>query len=234
MGARLTKGKLSQSVASSTSGQPPAAPQTTPVTPYRIFTKSIERAENLLRIHQGAHGAASRPPAFLSDAHRAAIVLAVAALDAFIRTLVVEKITAKITDLSQPVPAKLKEQAKEFLGHDGLFDAARAGDLSSRLNKEFRQRFEEKSFQGVKNIEEALRLVGHDNAFHRIACSASVNEDNLKGDLARFTKRRHIIAHCGDYDLTQTPPTENKISKDDVKKCIKLLKLVAVEIQKLR
>jgi hypothetical protein len=229
-----TKGTLAASVACSTSGSPPPTPRSIPLTPYDIFERSIERATNLLRIHKEAHGKVSRPLAFLADAHRAAIVLAVAALDAFIRTLVVEKIVAKIADHAQPVPEKLREQAKELLGQEGLFDAARKGDLGSRLEKEFRRQFEGKSFQGVKNIEDALGLVGHEKVFCTIARSASVNEENLKVAVGRFTKRRHIIAHCGDYDLTQSPPIENKISKEDVEECIKVVKRVAKEINKLR
>jgi HEPN superfamily RiboL-PSP-like protein len=230
MRGKLTKGKLSKAIAFSTSGTTPPVPPSIPITPYKIFECSIDRSEHLVRIHEKAYGTASKP----SDAHRAAIVLAVAALDAFIRTLVVENIRAKIADQKRPVPSKLREQAKELLGLDGLFDAARDGDLGSRLERGFRQRFEEKSFQGINNIEEALRLIGHDNVFHSIADSASVNEDHLKRDLGRFTKRRHIIAHCGDYDLTQTPPNENDITLDDAKECIKVVRLVAAEIHKLK
>jgi acyl carrier protein len=234
MKIKNTKGKLSKAIAFSTSGSVSTFPKATPLTPFDIFQHSLDRAQNLLRIHKEAHGEVSRPPAFLADAHRAAIVLAVSALDAFIRTLVVEKIVAKIADQSQTVPQELKQQAQELLGKDGLFDAARANDLGSRLEKAFRLKFEGKSFQGIKNIEDALYLIGHDKVFSKVAKSARVNEENLKSELAQFTKKRHIVAHCGDYDLTQTPPIENKILKKNVKDCIKLVKLVATEINKLR
>ena len=234
MKARMTKGKLSKAVGSSTSGTPPLPPVSIPVTSYRIFESSLKRAENLFHIRVESKLKTAALPAEIGDARRAAIVLAVAALDAYVRTFVVEKIMAKLADLAQPVPAKLKDHAKDFLGQDGLFDAARHGDLGSRLEKAFRESFEEKSFQGVKNIEEAMRLVGYDNVFHAIACSASVNEDHLKRDLGRFTKRRHIIAHCGDYDLNQTPPKENDVTDEDVKKCIETVKLMAEEICKLK
>ena len=79
-----------------------------------------------------------------------------------------------------------------------------------------------------------MKLLGHKDVFATIAKSASVNEHNLKNELGRFTKRRHIIAHCGDYDLSQTPPVENKILKKDVMACIKTVELVAQEINKLR
>ena len=229
MKLKLTKGKLSKEIAFSTSGTAPPIPKSIPITPYKIFECSIDRAEHLLRIHEKAYGSNSEP----SDAHRAAIVLAVAALDAFIRTLVIENIRTKIADQNQQVPPKLKEQAKGLLGLDGLFEAARDGDLGSRLEKGFRQQFEEKSFQGINNIQEALHLIGLENVFHTIADAAAINEDHLKSDLGRFTKRRHIIAHCGDYDLTQTPPIEKNIEKDHAEKCIKVVRLVATEIQKL-
>lgn len=234
MRIKLTKGKLSKKLASSTVGTPPPAPPAQPVTTFGIFENSIKRAENLFLLKQEPKSSSTKMGAQLLDARRAAIVLAVAALDAYVRTFVIEKILAKLADLRQPVPAKLKDQAKEFLGHDGLFDAARNGDLGSRLEKAFRESFEEKSFQGVKNIEDAMKLIGHENIFHTVACSASVNEDHLKRDLGRFTKRRHIIAHCGDYDLNQTPPQENDIEDEDVKKCIETVKLMADEICKLK
>jgi hypothetical protein len=234
MKLKFTKGKLSKNVASSTTGTPPPVPRATPVTPLNIFESSMNRAENLLRLRQVQKSSGDTLKSHFSDAHRAAIVLAVAALDAYVRTFVVEKILTKLSDLKQPVPTKLKEHAKEFLGHDGLFDAARHGDLGSRLEKAFRESFEERSFQGIKNIEDAMKLIGQDDVFHTIACSASVNEDHLKRDLGRFTKRRHIIAHCGDYDLNQTPPKENDITEEDVRLCIKMVKLMAGEICKLK
>lgn len=231
---RLTKGRLSKTLASATTGTPPPLPVSESVTCYTIFENSIKRAENLFRLQSKPNAKATRSLQGISDACRAAIVLAVAALDAYVRAFVIERILAKLADLKQPVPTKLKEQAKDFLGHDGLFDAARNGDLSSRLEKAFRESFEEKSFQGVEKIGEAMKLIGYENIFHIIACSASVNEDHLKRDLGRFTKRRHIIAHCGDYDMNQAPPKENGISGEDVRNCIQTVKLIAAEIQKLK
>jgi len=234
MKTRLTKGKLSKNVAFSTSGLLPKPPVSEPVTCYVIFASSLKRAENLFLLGQSPSAKTDKINKEILDARRAAIVLAVAALDAYVRTFVVEKILAKLADLKQNVPTKLKEKAKDFLGHDGLFEAARNGDLGSRLGKAFRESFEEKSFQGVRNIDEAMKLIGYEDVFHMIALSASVNEDHLKRDLGRFTKRRHLIAHCGDFDLNQTPPKENDISDDEVKTCIEIVKRVADEIHKLK
>lgn len=181
-----------------------------------------------------AHGTQARPPAFLADAHRAAVVLAVSALDAFVRTLVIDRIVSKVATPSETVPDKPRDLIKECLGPDNILEAARQGDLSSRVEKALRDQFDDRSFQGVKKITEAMRLIGYDDVFATIALAASVNEENLKRDVGRFTKRRHIIAHCGDYDLNQTPPAENKILKKDVQECIRTVELVAQEINKLR
>jgi hypothetical protein len=228
---KLKKGKVSATSTTGTSSPPPSM---LPTTAYSLFQSSIRRARNLLEIHRMAHGAQARPPAFLADAHRAAVVLAVSALDAFVRTFVIDQIVSKVANPSDTIPEKLREQIKDCLGDDSILEAARQGDLSSRVGKAFRDRFDDQSFQGVKKIAEAMRLLGYDDVFATIARAASVNEDNLKGDLGRFTKRRHIISHCGDYDLSQTPPEENKILRKDVLECVKTVELVAREINKLR
>jgi len=228
---KLKKGKVSATLTVGTPSPPPAVP---PTTPYSLFASSIKRAKNLLEIHRLAHGAQARPPGFLADAHRAAVVLAVSALDAFVRTFVIERIVWKIANPLEKVPEKLCQQIKDCLDHDAILEAARQGDLSSRVEKALRDRFDDQSFQGVKKINEAMRLLGYQDVFATIAKSAAVNEGNLKSDLGRFTKRRHIIAHCGDYELSQSPPEEKKILKKDVLHCIRTVELIAKEINKLR
>lgn len=229
MKSKLTKGKLSKKLASSTVGVPATVSAVMPITAFDIFESSLKRAENLYQLQKK-----SKVQDQFNDVGRAAIVLAIAALDAYVRTFVIERILAKLVDLKQTLPKTFKERTKELLNHDEMFDAARNGDLNSRIEKAFRESFEEKTFQGVKHITDAMKLIGHDEVFHIIADSASVNEDHLKGNLGRFTKRRHLIAHCGDYDLSQTPPKENKIDVEDVRKCIEAVKLVAQEICKLK
>lgn len=187
----------------------------------------------MLTTHEMAHGEQSRPPALLADVHRASLVLAVSALDAYIRTLVVSRVLAMLKDITKPCPVKLREQLKQLINQDELLDAARIGDLLTRVEKALKEKFEESSFQGVKKITEAMRLIGKEDIFKEIADSASLNEQQLKESVGRFTKRRHIIAHCGDYDLTQTPPEENPITKPDAEECIKIMKKVAKEIQKV-
>lgn len=232
---QLTKGALKPSTGgrSSAAGTASPPPKLPPTTPLAVFERSIDRAQNLLTIHSMAHGSASRPPALLADIHRAAIVLAVSAMDAYIRTLVVNRVLAVLKDVTKPLPAKLREQLKELLGQDALLDAARASDLPARVEKALKDKFEDSSFQGVDKITGAMRLIGKDDIFKEVARAASTNEQELKEALGRFTKKRHIIAHCGDYDMSQTPPCENPIKKKDAEDCIKLMRSIAEKIDSI-
>ena len=207
-----------------------APPQVTrPLGPLDVFEYCIARASNLLKVHALAHGRSGAPPRYLSDAHRAAIVLAVSALDAFIRTFVV----ARIGDLlvrRESLPELLSERIKKYLDTDGLLEAARREDLVDRVEKAFRADFEKRSFQGTRNIEEWMRVVGFKDVFNEVASHAKRNEAALRRDLDRFTDRRHAIAHRGDYDLTQQPPKEQQITKKEVEDCIKVVRIVAESI----
>lgn len=200
---------------------------------HKIFLLCIERAKNLLKIHKTAHGNQARPEGYLSDAHRAAIVLSISALDAYVRTVCLERIRVIVADKSRELPAALSAEIKKFLKDDHLLEAARKDDLLSRVEKAFRQDFERKSFQGVKSITECLQFAGFEDVFHAVAVAESLNEDNLKEELNSFTKRRHSIAHQGDYDLSQNPPVENTIRKSDAEGCIKLITKIAAAIHKL-
>ena len=232
---QLTKGKLKGTTGGKTSvrGAATPPPHVPPTTPFAFFERSIDRAQNLLTIHHMVHGEASRPPMLLADIHRASIVLAVSALDAYIRTLIVNRVLSKLKDISKPLPNKLRDELKLLLGQDELLDAARVGDLPSRVEKALKEKFEESSFQGVSRISQALKLIGIDDIFKDVARSASMNEQELKEGLGRFTNRRHIIAHCGDYDLTQSPPCENPVKMKDARECISLVRKIAAEIEKV-
>jgi hypothetical protein len=197
----------------------------TPLTSYGIFERCIQRARNLIKLHEAAHGKQGKPEKFTADAHRAAIVLAISALDAFVRDLVLSRVRTLLSTKTVVLPTALTEQIKRFLKDDALLDAARKDDLVERVDKAFRSDFEKRSFQGTKVIEEQLQLVGEAKVFHKIAVKAHVNEDVLQ--------RRHMIAHRGDYNLNESPPTENVITKRDAEDCIKLVCLIAKHMNQL-
>jgi hypothetical protein len=196
-------------------------------TAFDLFDKCIERARNLLKIHAQAHGKQAKPERHLADCHRAAIVLSIAALDAYVRALVLNRITELLIDSGRELPAPLTARIKNFLNNDALLEAARKDDLVERVEKAFKNDFEKKSFQGLDVISEALELIGHSNVFHEIAIHKKLNEDTLRKELTHYTMRRHTIAHRGDYDLTQIPPKELTVTKAEAEACIKLVDNIA-------
>jgi hypothetical protein len=210
---------------------PPALPKV--FLAYTIFECCIYRARNLVRLHEAAHGRAAKPEKYLADAHRAAIVLAISALDAYVRSHVMIKIRTLLADKKAQLSESLSARIKQFLKEDGLLDAARKDDLLDRVEKAFKKDFEKKSFQGTEAITDGLKLVGIEDVFHQVALKAGRNEDTLKTDLDRFSKRRHSIAHRGDYDLDEIPPRENPITKKEAEDCIGLVLLIASTIEKL-
>jgi hypothetical protein len=159
--------------------------------------------------------------------------LSISALDAFIRTFVIERIRKLLLQKSDPLPALLIEKIKKICDADSLLEAARKDDLIERVEKAFLSDFEKRSFQGTKNIEEILKLIGIKNVFHTVALNAKMNEDQIKENLDNYTNRRHLIAHRGDYDLKQQPPKENVITKKYAEDCIKLVNVVAEYIKDL-
>ena len=198
-----------------------------PITSFAIFEMCIQRARNLVKLHEAAHGKAGKPERFTSDAHRAAIVLAISALDAFVRDFVITKVSVLLATKTRSLPNALSAQILKFVDQPALLEAARKDDLLDRVEKAFRSDFEKKSFQGTKIIDEHMRLVGYEDIFRDLASKAGTNETNLKAELNKFTARRHAIAHRGDYDLNENPPKENVVTKKDAEDCIKLVCLVA-------
>ena len=203
------------------------------LTSHVVFELCIQRSRNLLKLHEAAHGKAGKPEKYTSDAHRAAIVLAISALDAFVRDFVLARTRTLLTTKAVALPQGLSTEIKKFLKDDALLDAARKDDLIERVDKAFRAEFERRSFQGTRNIEDQLRIVGFDDVFHEVAVKAHMNEETMRADLDRFTQRRHAIAHRGDYDLTENPPRENLVTKKDAEDCIKLICRIAKEIHLL-
>jgi hypothetical protein len=177
----------------------PSAPPIPPKTPrskkvksngtinsFEIFNFCIERSKNLLKIHQAAHGKKAKPEKYLADAHRAAIVLAISALDAFIRSFVIARIRSLLGDKTAALPGPLADRIKNFLKEDALLEAARKDDLLDRVEKAFQKDFERQSFQGTRQITESLKLIGHENVFHAIAISASENEETMRERLGNL------------------------------------------------
>lgn len=198
---------------------------------YDIFSRCIKRAENLLSFHKD--GIASENDENYCDAYRAAIVLAISALDAFVRSLVIEKIKETLSKKATPVPQKLSDYIKNLLNQDRLLEAARNYNLHEIVEKHIKEDFSTKSFQGEWKITVYMEIAGYKDIFQQVSADADINKEKLIGKLNQFTDRRHVIAHSGDYDLHQTPHSENSIDKKYAKECIDLVSKFAKHINEI-
>lgn len=212
----------------STSTQPPQ-PNINSPTAYDIFLRTIKRANNLVDTHKDGEKCCEEH----LDSFRAAVVLSISALDAYTRTLVIEKILVQLSDPAKEIPEKLKLYIKGLLNQDALLEAGRRYQFREKVEKAIRADFETKSLQGEYKIDFYMELAGYKNIFEKVSHSANRSESRLRADIEKYTKRRHIIAHCGDYDLTQIPHTEKDIDKDFSKHCIDIVIVFAEHLNKV-
>lgn len=211
-----------------TSTQPPQSNIDSP-TAYDIFLKTIKRANNLVDTHKDGEQCCEEH----LDSFRAAVVLSISALDAYTRTLVIEKILFQLSDPAKEIPEKLKLYIKGLLNQDALLEAGRKYQFREKVEKVIRADFETKSFQGEYKIDFYMELAGYKNIFEKVTHSANRSESRLRADIEKYTKRRHVIAHCGDYDLTQIPHTEKDIDKEFAKHCIEIVIVFAEHLNKV-
>jgi hypothetical protein len=210
------------------SNQPPKSKPTSPSS-YEIFLKTIKRASNLIEIHKNT----SKCEEFHFDSFRAAVVLSISALDAYTRTLVIEKIIFQLSNESQDIPDKLKTYIKNIMSQDSLLEAARKYKFKETVEKAIRADFETKSFQGEYKIDSYMELAGYKDIFEKVSHSANKSKSRFKDDIQKYTIRRHIIAHCGDFDLSQIPHLEQAIDKEFSKNCIEIVKEFAEHLSKV-
>ena len=211
-----------------TSTQPPQSNIESP-SAYDIFLKTIKRANNLVDTHKEGEECCEEH----LDSFRAAVVLSISALDAYTRTLVIEKILVQLSEPSKEIPEKLKIYIKGLLNQDALLEAGRKYQFKEKVEKSIRADFETKSFQGEYKIDFYMELAGYKNIFEKVTHSANKSESRLRADIEKYTKRRHVIAHCGDYDLTQIPHTEKDIDKEFAKHCIEIVIVFAEHLNKV-
>lgn len=211
-----------------TSTQPPQSNIDSP-NAYDIFLKTIKRANNLVSTHKDGEKCCEKH----MDSFRAAVVLSISALDAYTRTLVIEKILVQLSDSHKEIPEKLKLYIKGLLNQDALLEAGRKYQFREKVEKVIRADFETKSFQGEYKIDFYMELAGYKNIFEKVTHSANRSESRLRADIEKFTKRRHVIAHCGDYDLTQIPHIEKDIDKEFAKNCIEIVIVFAEHLNKV-
>lgn len=199
---------------------------------YEVFEKCITRAENLISFHIATEEIQEISDEHYCDCYRAAVVLSISALDAFVRKVVISEIINQIAS-KKPLNNKLSDYLKGLLNQDKLLEAARNYDLIDRVEEAIKSDFETKSFQGEWKITSYMEMVGYKDIFAEVSMTVDINEKNLKRKLGVFTSRRHIIAHSGDYNLNQNPHNENSIDKKYAEQCVETVRLFAKTIHQI-
>lgn len=211
----------------------PSGGENKSISPFEVFEKCIIRAENLISVHDSTEKIEEISDEHYCDCYRAAVVLSISALDAFVRKVVVSEIRKILSKTDKPINPELADYVKNLLNQDKLLEAARKYNLLDKVEEAVKVDFETKSFQGEWKITQYLKMVGYKDIFSEVSVKADINEKNLKQKLNIFTNRRHIIAHSGDYDLNQTPHKENEIDKTYAKECINIVRLFASKINEI-
>ncbi len=193
---------------------PPAA-----LTPYDIFLRCIKRAENLINFHSDDKNPDEE---HFCDAYRASIVLTIAALDAYTRTVAIIKIKEKLKKKPK-ITDPLCVYIKSIMTHDSLLESAMNDSFFTDIENQIANDFQKKSFQGERKISHYLELAGYKNIFGIVSKKNNSNEHNLRTRIDDYTKRRHTIAHGGDYDINQIPFKELEITKDFAIECHKVV-----------
>jgi hypothetical protein len=194
-----------------------APPET--LTPYDIFIRCIKRAENLINFHSDDKNPDEE---HFCDAYRASVVLTIAALDAYTRTVAIIKIKEKLKKKPKATDP-LCIYIKSIMTHDSLLECAMNDSFFTEIENQISNDFQKKSFQGERKISHYLELAGYKNIFGIVSKKNNSNEHNLKTRIDDFTKRRHTIAHGGDYDINQIPFKELEIKKDFAVECHKVV-----------
>jgi hypothetical protein len=119
------------------------------------------------------------------------------------------------------------------LPHKELFNAARQNIFLQKIEDVLKKDFEIQSFQGEEKISTFLKMIGHNDIFSNVSKKINKNKENLIKQLNDYTKRRHIIAHKGDYDLNQSPVIEIEIDHDYASSCVKFVEEITKSINEI-
>lgn len=203
------------------------------LTAYDVFEKCIVRAENLISVHSSTEKVDDISDEHYCDCYRAAVVLSISALDAFIRKIIITEIRLILSDDTKPINKELSDYIKKLLNQDKLLEAARKYNFLDKVEVAVKDDFLTKSFQGEWKINSYLSMVGYKDIFSMVSIKADINEKNLIRKLTLFTNRRHVIAHSGDYDLNQSPHKEHDIDKKYANDCISMVRLFVTTIDEI-
>lgn len=170
-------------------------------TSNRRFQINLDRAENLIGIHESINDATTKA-LDCSDVLRGCLVMAVSALDLFVHDLV--RIGILDTYRGRLPPTKSFRNITVPLGtllatSDPLLEF-------DWLEETIRQQHGWRSFEHPKNITEALRLVSDDDHWAVCGKQMKISASEVQTGLASIIDRRNKIVH--EFDVNPIDPQE--------------------------
>lgn len=190
--------------------------------PLDQFNVTIVAADSLVAMyrelrqsrHLGARGRLDAANADLLWLPRSAIVVSVSALDAYVHHVVEERVPHILRGHGPP-PDALCERLSTVLT---IRNAASFKDALPMLTAndtldELVTRLKDQSlsflaFQAPEKVEEAYRLLGHEQIFEAVAAiwqGPNTEPNDLKRRLSAYVRRRNQIAHEGDLEANGQP-----------------------------
>jgi len=139
----------------------------------------------------------------LHDLYRAALVMSVSAMDAYVHAKVLRYVIthSKSADASKAL-MNTKITVADFV----------AGNRKKRRNTALRAALGRimsfQSFQSPENVASALRKIGVQDFWNGVAGKLSKSSEEIREELKDIVKRRNQIAHEG--DLSQSKKARNK------------------------
>lgn len=194
-----------------------------------LFRISIARVRDLIAVHNSLKAQASSV-LDLSDMLRAALVLAVSALDYYIHE-VVRIGMLEIHRGERPEPPA-------FSGFQISLGNGRAGinagqNIDSWLEDEIRQRHSYKSFQQPNSIADAVRLICDKKLWEEVSSNMGRPAKDIKKELSRIVDRRNKIAHEADIDPSYPIGDRWPIDELLVNEAVDFLEQVVESIHKI-
>ncbi|MCC3441152.1 MULTISPECIES: HEPN domain-containing protein [unclassified Microcoleus] len=194
-----------------------------------LFRISIARVRDLIAVHNSLKAQTSNV-LDLSDMLRAALVLAVSALDYYIHEVV------RIGMLEIHRGQRLEPPA--FSGFQISLGNARTGinagqNIDSWLEDEIRQRHSYKSFQQPNAIADAVRLICDKKLWEEVSINMGSPAKDIKQKLILIVDRRNKIAHEADIDPTLSLGNRWPIDELLVNEAVNFLEQVVESIHKI-
>lgn len=182
------------------------------------FDATIERAETLFSLH--STGAAGRPRKEKEDILRATIMLAIAGVDAYFHDKVLERITPFMKmKKGRHLPGDLLELLRGNGGIQKLLEIMYEQRPHRHIHTLVKNVQADKTFQKPDKIEGALRLVGINDFWFKVAqrMGRGASKEGIKRKVGQYAHRRDKIGHEADRSGAGRL---NHISRPYVRECL--------------